>query len=81
MVHIIMASFDTETYAKTIQRTKATAAQISPMTALTIGTTDLVERYDFASVRHMVCGPLPLKQDDYDKFLRRGIGRQLRCME
>ncbi|KAJ9602402.1 hypothetical protein H2200_012944 [Cladophialophora chaetospira] len=72
MVHIIMASFETEEFAKTIQRTKATAAQISPMTALAIGTTDLVDRYDFSSIRHMVCGPLPLKQKDYEKFMRRG---------
>lgn len=72
MVHIIMASFELEAFAETIQRTKATAAQISPTTALAIGSTDLVERYDFSSVRHCICGPLPLKQSDYDKFLRRG---------
>ncbi|EXJ61278.1 uncharacterized protein A1O5_11835 [Cladophialophora psammophila CBS 110553] len=72
MVHIIMGAFDLETYAKTIHRTRATAAQVSPMTALTIATTDLVSTYDFSTIRHMTCGPLPLKQDDYHEFLRRG---------
>ncbi|KIX93297.1 uncharacterized protein Z520_10940 [Fonsecaea multimorphosa CBS 102226] len=72
MLHIIMGSFDTETYARTIHQTRATAAQVSPMTALTIATTDLASRYDFSSIRHMVCGPLPLKQDDYQRFLQRG---------
>jgi 4-coumarate--CoA ligase len=72
MEHIIMASYDIEAFAKTIQRTKATAAQISPSGALTIATTDLVERYDFSSIKHMTCGALPLKQDDYDRFLRKG---------
>ncbi|OAP62512.1 hypothetical protein AYL99_04717 [Fonsecaea erecta] len=72
MLHIIMGSFDTETYAKTIQRTRATAAQVSPMTALAIATTDLASKYDFSSIRHMTCGPLPLKQDVYEEFLRRG---------
>ncbi len=71
MVHIIMATFETEAYAKTIQRTKATAAQLSPITALAIATSDLVERYDFSSIKHFTCGPLPLKQDDYDRFLKK----------
>ena len=72
MVHIIMASFDIDAFAETIQRTKATAAQISPTAALTLGTTDLADRYDFSSIRHMVCGPLPLRQDDYEKFMSQG---------
>ncbi|KIW84585.1 hypothetical protein Z517_03835 [Fonsecaea pedrosoi CBS 271.37] len=72
MLHIIMESFEIELYAKTIQRTRATAAQVSPTTALTIATTDLVSRYDFSTIRHMTCGPLPLSQDDYQEFLRRG---------
>ena len=72
MEHIIMAAFDSEAFANTIQQTRATAAQVSPMTALAIATTDLAERYDLSSIRHMTCGPLPLKQEDYDKFLDRG---------
>jgi 4-coumarate--CoA ligase len=77
MLHIIMAGFDIETYARTIQRTRATAAQLAPTTALALGTTDLADRYDFSSIRHMVCGPLPLQQVDYDKFMRRGRWKTL----
>src|ERR1700760_1024597 len=77
MLHIILATFDIETYAQTIQRTKATAAQLSPTTALALGTTDLADRYDFSSIRHMICGPLPLQQVDYDKFMRRGSWKTL----
>ncbi|KAK5202439.1 hypothetical protein LTR41_011816 [Exophiala xenobiotica] len=64
MVHIIMASFEIEVYAKLIQKTKATAAQVSPATAMTIANTDLCERYDISSLRNSTCGPMPLKQDD-----------------
>ncbi|EXJ64805.1 hypothetical protein A1O7_01143 [Cladophialophora yegresii CBS 114405] len=72
MEHIIMLSYDIEGWAKTMQRTKATAAQITPNAALSIATTDLAERYDFSSIRHMTCGAFPLKQEDYDRFLRKG---------
>ena len=72
MEHIIIAKFETEAYAKVIERTKATAAQISPTTALEIATTDLARQYDLSSIRHMTCGPLPLKQTDYERFLERG---------
>lgn len=72
MVHIIMATFEIEAYARLIEKTKATGAQISPGSALVIGTSDLADRHDLSSVKHMFCGPLPLKQEDYLKFLQRG---------
>jgi len=72
MVHIIMAAFELEALAQLVQENKATAMQAFPVVALTIANTDLVERYDFSSMRHMVTGGLPLKEDVYRKFLSRG---------
>ncbi|KIX00132.1 uncharacterized protein Z518_10269 [Rhinocladiella mackenziei CBS 650.93] len=70
--HVIMASFEIEAYAKLIQQTKATSAQISPATAVAIATTDLVERYNFSSITRFICIPIPLKEDMYRTFLSQG---------
>lgn len=72
MIHIVLASFEIEAYAKLIQETKTTAAQVSAGTALAVAMTDLCERCDISSVRHRVCGSLPLKQDVYHKFQPKG---------
>ncbi|KAK5230553.1 hypothetical protein LTR47_007407 [Exophiala xenobiotica] len=72
MLHIIMAAFEVQAYAELIQRTRATAAQISPSTALAIATTDLAQRHDLSSVKHWTCGAMPLREAELRKFLDRG---------
>ncbi|KAK5239743.1 hypothetical protein LTR40_014287, partial [Exophiala xenobiotica] len=67
-----MATFEVQAYAELIQRTRATAAQISPSTALAIATTDLAQRHDLSSVKNWTCGAMPLREAELRKFLNCG---------
>jgi 4-coumarate--CoA ligase len=75
MVHLIMQKYEMHACLKVVEREKATAMQLAPSMAVAIANTDLAEKYDLSSLRHLTVGGLPLTKSMYEKFLSRGQGR------
>lgn len=72
MAHLIMATYTLEGLCTLIAREGATATQCTPALAVAIANTDLTQRHDLRSLRHMVVGGLPLRADVYERFLAKG---------
>ncbi|KAF1814368.1 AMP-binding enzyme [Eremomyces bilateralis CBS 781.70] len=72
VLHCIMPSYDLETFGKMVQDNKATAAQAVGTVALALANSDVTKRYDFSSVRYLVCGGLPVEDATYQRLLSKG---------
>jgi acyl-CoA synthetase (AMP-forming)/AMP-acid ligase II len=68
MMHVILPDGDNLKIAEAVQYNKATSVQVYAGLAVAMLETDLLERYDFSTVKYIVTGGLPFDEQGYKKF-------------